>query len=357
MTPARDLSRHLIGAMLAAIAATLLMVFIGLSVAYAWLTRHAPEEIAPYDAWLPSGTEALIWLALALMGFLFATVIAIRLGRRIVVPLESVAASARRIAEGDLSARAVAGDRTLGETARLVDDFNAMAERLERISRGIIEWHAQIAHELRTPVTILQGRLQGLAEGVFPPDEALFRSLLKQIAGLARIVEDLRVVSLVDSGRLDLQCTTVDLSIEIEDLCRLVEPKLAMAGFTLALSLAPGPARVDAPRIRQALLALIENAERHASPCGLEIELRFTGDRAIVRVVDQGPGMAAEFIDQAFDPFRRGAATDSERVGGTGLGLSVVRAIAHAHGGEARYVRSEEQSAFVLDIPCGLSAL
>ncbi len=110
-----------------------------------------------------------MWLiATTLAGLAMAIVVAVNLARRILVPLNSVADSLRRVARGDLGVRAIAGDRSLGEAALLADDFNALADQLQRVTEEQVFWNAAIAHELRTPVTILRGRLQGLAEGSSP---------------------------------------------------------------------------------------------------------------------------------------------------------------------------------------------
>ncbi len=96
-------------------------------------------------------------------------------------------------------------------------------------------WHAAIAHELRTPVTILRGRLQGLAEGVFQPDESQFRSLLAQVEGLSRLIEDLRVLSLSDNARLDVRRARTDVVAEVHSVMTLVDPQFRAAGFVLEL--------------------------------------------------------------------------------------------------------------------------
>lgn len=94
-------------------------------------------------------------------------------------------------------------------------DFNTMAEQLQSMTREREFWNAAIAHELRTPVAILRGRLQGLAEGVFPPERALFEGLLRQVEGLTHLIEDLRVLSLNDSGHLELQREAIRLADEL----------------------------------------------------------------------------------------------------------------------------------------------
>lgn len=311
--------------------AVLIATTLGAFGLYSWVFENVPGLVASPHDWKPEAVDYLAFAGFGALALAFAAGAGVQLARRIVIPLASLAQAARRIAAGDLSARAAAGDRSLGETSDLVDDFNAMAERLEVLADGMRTWNASIAHELRTPVTILQGRLQGVSDGVFVMDEALTASLLKQVGGLALLVEDLRVVSLADSGRLQLQMQTVDLACVIADLRPMVEPGLAAAGMTAEWRLAPVQLACDPARIRQAVLALVENACRHAEPGPLRVTVERRGDRAVVSVEDSGPGLSPDFASAAFAPFRRG----SEQGGGSGLGLSVVRVIAEAHGGTA----------------------
>lgn len=300
---------------------------------YSWVFQNVPGAVAAPDAWAPQSVDYVAFAVFGALALAFAVVAGVQLARRIVIPLASLAQAARRVADGDLSARAVAGDRSLGETADLVDDFNAMAARLEMLAEGMATWNASIAHELRTPVTILQGRLQGVADGVFAMDEALVASLLKQVGGLALLVEDLRVVSLADSGRLQLQKETVDLAVVIGDLRPLVGPGLVQAEMTVEWALSSVHVRCDPARVRQAALALVENARRHADPGRLRIAVESRSGVAVVSVEDAGPGLSPSFAAVAFAPFRR-ASEDTE---GSGLGLSVVRVIAETHGGTARH--------------------
>lgn len=314
---------------------------------YMWVFQNHPDAVPAPDDWVPQPIDyAAIAAAVAIaVGVAVAT--GVQLARRIVLPLTSLAETARRIADGDLSARAVAGDQTIGETADLVEDFNAMAARLEGLAAGMVAWNASIAHELRTPVTILKGRLQGVWDGVFDMDEATLTSLLKQVDGLARLVEDLRVVSLADSGRLHLQLERVDLARVIGELKQAVEPGLIAAGFTPDWRLQPAPAVCDPVRLRQAVLALIENARVHATPGPLIIATEAIVGAVCISVTDAGPGLPAGLDAVAFDPFQRASSSDA----GSGLGLSVVRAVAEAHGGSVAYSRSGQGSAFEIRTP------
>lgn len=318
--------------------AVLAISALGTFALYSWVFENFPEAVASPSAWKPQPIDYAAFAASGVIALLVAVVAGGQLARRIVIPLTSLAETARRIAEGDLSARAAAGDRSLGETADLVDDFNAMAGRLESLAESMTLWNASIAHELRTPVTILRGRLQGAADGVFAMEPAMIASLLKQVEGLGRLIEDLRVVSLADGGRLPLQPQRIDLAEVIGDLRGAVEPGLIEQGFEVEWRLAPAEAVGDPMRLQQAALALIENARRHAAPGDLVrgvlvIATDAHEDGVRLGVEDSGPGLSEAFEPFAFDPFRR-ASGDGE---GSGLGLAVVRVIAETHGGRAAY--------------------
>lgn len=349
MTPHRDLTTQLVIAMM-----TVVIVCIALSVG-----AFEIGYLVVYALGLP-GIRSLKELYLepldigflvtsVIVGVTIASIIAVRIAKRILRPLRSVEQALRSIAKGDLSARAVQDDHAPREAAGLIDDFNTMAQRLEQASRNISTWNAQIAHELRTPLTILSGRLQGVVDGVFAPDERLIGTLMVQVESLKRLVEDLRVVSLADSGRLDLQVARISPTEVGRALIDLVGPRLTDAGFTVSYEGDAGEALLDASRLRQALLALIENARVHALPGQLDVRTRLTDDKVTFAVADDGPGLPDDFVPRAFGQFERAEVSKARR--GSGLGLSVVKAIAIAHGGDACYRRLNGRSTFILDLP------
>ena len=304
----------------------------GSYVFYAIAVAYLPGSIS--ETWMPSQME-MLWIVCTIIAALgIALFVAIRLSRRILTPLNSVAYSLREVAQGKLNARARMDQHAMGETAQLVSDFNAMAERLEYMTREREFWNAAIAHELRTPVTILRGRLQGLAEGVFSPSSELFEGLLRQVEGLNHLIEDLRVLSLNDSGHLELQrdevCLAEELSAVIETFAAVLDAKGLILKQELDTRL---KVYCDAIRIRQALMALLENARQHADPGTLTVRFYRSGASCYLSVEDEGPGIPDEAASYIFEAFRRVDPSRSRKSGGSGLGLAVVKTIAEAHGG------------------------
>lgn len=330
------LSRQIMLSMSSVAAIAALIVFVGSFIFYRIFLTYYPPPPGP-PPMIPQAPDFLPIAFFLLLGLIVAIFFALRLARRILTPLNSLAEGARKIAAGDLTARASPGDRSLGETAQLVDDFNAMAQRLEDIAEAMVSWNAAIAHELRTPLTILRGRLQGLTDGVFEPSDELFRDLLSQVDGLTRLVEDLRVVTLSDSHRLEVRLESTDLSDQVRQAVDAMRPALVEAGFSVELVAGPVVLSCDGVRLRQALLALLENARRHATPGSLRVIVRTDNDKVVMAVEDQGPGLPPSFAPHAFDSFTRVEPSRSRRFGGSGLGLTVVRAIAEAHDGKAQY--------------------
>ena len=273
---------------------------------------------------------------LTMMAACVALGLAMGVGQRLARPLERVADAARRVAQGDLDARAAPGRDSSLELLQLVDDFNRMADSLAASRRELKESTAAIAHELRTPLTILRGRLQGIHDGVFASGPAEITALIQQVESLSRVVEDLRVVSLAGAASLVLERRTVELAAEVEHLLPVIEPDLHALGMRLELDLRPARVHADPQRLRQMLICLLDNAQRYANEGGVvRIETRSSGSAGVLRVLDRGAGFSPGEAERAFERFWRSEASRSRQTGGSGLGLSVVRAIADAHGGAA----------------------
>lgn len=294
-----------------------------------------------------------LWIAFALTLSILATIfLTVKLSARILTPLNAVASSLRRISQGDLGARAMGTRSQLGELNKLVNDFNEMAEKLQTLDAQRKSWNAAIAHELRTPVTILRGRLQGLVDGVFEPQQPLFLSLLKQTEGLTNLIEDLRVVSSSGAAEYTLKTEQVDLKETIQSALDIFQPEFKHHGFTVRAELKPQDALCDPLRIIQCLTVLFDNALKYATSRTLIVRSGITQHAHFIVIQDLGPGIPEAFHPYLFHPFQRGDGARLTHPGGCGLGLSVVKAIMLAHGGDVTYVLTKNNhSLFTLSWP------
>ncbi|MCD2174418.1 sensor histidine kinase [Rhizobium sp. C4] len=271
-------------------------------------------------------------------GILAASFVGWRLAQNIARPLHSVAVAARTIAAGDFTARAQKVRWSFGEASSLLADFNTMAERLEKTEAELKYANSSIAHELRTPLTILRGRLQGLHDGAFEATPELYLRLIEHVDDLSGIVEELRTLAMANAGRLELDLRPVDVTREIEAVLSLVEQELSVAGISVRVKLTPVETRADGAKLRQALHALLQNCIRYAPASIVTIETGRAAEFAFIRISDNGPGLSPEGRERAFERFWRADESRTRARGGSGLGLSIVRGIARAHGGEAELV-------------------
>jgi len=177
---------------------------------------------------------------------------------------------------------------------------------------------ADVAHELRTPLAILQGRIEGLIDGVYPRDDERLEQLLDETQHLSRLVEDLRTLSNAEAGALDLKKERVDAEELIRDAAQSMGAVVEIAN---ALPLI----EVDPVRIREVLLNVLSNAKRHGD---VTVRAEAQGRRVVIRVIDDGPGIAPEDLPRIFDRFHKDPASR-----GSGLGLAIAKSLVVAHGG------------------------
>jgi signal transduction histidine kinase len=253
--------------------------------------------------------------------------------RRTALPIGGMLEAAGRIAEGDYSARVEeSGPR---EVRALAQAFNTMAARLQAEDEQRRNLLADVTHELRTPITVIQGNLEGLLDGIYPPDQPHIASILDETRVLSRVIDDLRTLSSADSGALKLQLEPTDPGELIEETAASFGMQAQAAGVAVRAELEAGLPRLalDATRIREVLANLLTNALRY-TPSGGEIVLRCGlgeggGDRLYVSVSDSGAGIAAEDLPHIFERFYK-----SDQSRGSGLGLAIARSLVEAHGGE-----------------------
>ena len=243
------------------------------------------------------------------LSVLFAAFIAWRLAR----PLSEVSRAARQVSGGDLSVRAQfpsgrwrlgPWSRRNGEVTRLLDDFNAMAASLERLESERQATTAATAHELRTPLAVLQARLTALQDGVFALDLAEVSLLVQQTDLLARLVEDLRNLSLADAGELELTFAPCDLAALVRDAAAGFETRARTKGVRLEVCTEGAPLQGDAARLRQVVTNLLDNALKF-TPQGGCITATVKTEAAGVRltVQDTGSGIAAGVKARVFERF------------------------------------------------------
>ncbi len=308
------------------------------------LIEHLNAQAAPTDFKIQIAT-----LVCGLLSAFVCAIIGVYLARRIARPLEDLTVAADTLRSGDFSARVAISSSSTREVSSLVDTFNALATSLDRMEERLRFNNMAIAHELRTPLTVLQGALQAMLDGVFPMDRKIVSDLLLQVEGLGKIVEDLRTLSLAIGQKLVMQRQSLDVAEVVEAVLSAAKPMLDASKLEVETSLRPAWISADPSRIRQAVLALLENASRYAQNGGwlcCQTE-RLADQSVIIRVLDRGPGFPEDMDAVAVNPFWRGDASRSRQTGGTGLGLSVVQAIAVAHGGHLEFQNRQDGGAAV----------
>jgi signal transduction histidine kinase len=252
-------------------------------------------------------------------------------------PLGDMVEAADRVAAGDYSTRTPErGPHWMRTVARA---FNSMTSRLEVQDRQRRDLMADIAHELRTPLAVLQGRLEGMLDGIYPRDEGQLAAVLQETRMLARLVEDLRTLAHTESGTLTLQKESTDLAILLNDTATSFAAEAAERHIQLDVE-APASLPlmdIDPVRIREVLTNLISNALRHTSENGrVSVTASVQADTIVMAVSDSGQGIPADDLPRVFDRFYKGHGSR-----GSGLGLTIARNLVVAHGGEIR-AESEE---------------
>jgi len=270
-----------------------------------------------------------------LLGIL-TLIIGLLLMRRMINPLSEVIAAAQAVSQGDLTARVPVHTQN-DDLSALSDHFNHMADELERSDIQRRDLFADIAHELRTPITILRGRLEGILDGVYPADEAHIAPALEETYLLERLVEDLRLLALAEANQLRFEMKLVKLSELTETTLGLFSAQAGERNISLHLAAEPDlpEVMVDAQRFQQVIGNLIDNALRF-TPEGSSIDLTIhrQENNVVLLVADGGPGIPEEELPQIFDRFWRGEKSRARSTGGAGLGLSIARQLIEAQGGK-----------------------
>lgn len=267
----------------------------------------------------------------------FSAAASVFIARRLGRTMSRLEGAARQVADGRAGVR-VAPVALGPEADGLVTAFNEMAVQLDSTDQSRRRLLTDLAHEIRTPVSVLDGYLEGIADGVVEPDAATVAMLRTQTTRLARLTDDVLSVSHAEEGALNLQPSRFDVVQALEAAAAAAARAYADRGVRLRLRIGAGARRsirADRQRIDQVLANLLSNALRH-SETGGTVDLEADGHphrRIRIAVVDHGDGIAAEHLPWIFERFYRTDVARDRDHGGSGVGLTISRAIVTAHDG------------------------
>lgn len=304
----------------------------GQIVGTALMTGKVPELDPVEQRYLERTNKALLLAGLS------ATVIALLLGvllaRSLTRPLRELTTAIRAMARGDLEQQVDV--RSRDELGELTVAFNQMSTDLARATQSRRQITADIAHDLRTPLTVIGGYLESMRDGVLKPTPDRLEMMHTEVHHLQRLVDDLRTLSLADAGKLTLnkhEITPDNLLMRVADIYQLPAENI---GVTLQVRIAPDLplVHIDEERMVQVLSNLVSNALRY-TPSGGQITLEAgrCDDSVLLSVQDTGMGITSEALSRIFERFYRADRARQQSEGESGLGLAIARSIIEAHGG------------------------
>lgn len=289
------------------------------------------------------------WLGAALAAA-SAVAVAVVVARVVSRPINALTAAAQQLEGGRRDVR-VDLDDAPGEIGVLAAAFDRMAAAVDKQDQLRRQLVADVAHEVRTPLTILQGTTEALVDGVLSADPATLLSMHEEVLRLSALVGDLETLAAADAAGLRLDVEPVDLAAEVGAVVAGAGASSSAADLRVEVSLDPAPVAGDPRRLRQLATTLVANALAYTSAGGsIHVSTRTDGDRAVLEVSDTGPGIDPEDLPRIFDRFYRGRRTAG--ISGSGIGLAVARELAAAHGGTVTAANVASGGAtFTLELP------
>lgn len=306
----------------------------GKPVAYLVLSAPIGHTAARDNAFLFDQFRILFFASLIAVAL--SALAAFLLARGALRPLHALMTGTRQMAKGDYGAR-MQEDRS-DEFGQLIAHFNAMVSSLQDAEKAERQWLSDASHELKTPLAILRGRIEGIQDGIYQPTDSLMAEMHQTVERLTMLVSDLNLLAHAREGQLLIHPSQENLSDLVRDALDHAESRLQEKGLTVDTTL-PQLALIDCDqvRIRQLLDNLIENSRRYSDGPGkvrISIPLPPENKPNLVLIIeDSAPCPSEESLPHLFDRFYRTDPSRDRRSGGSGLGLAICRAIVHAHGG------------------------
>jgi len=311
----------------------------------------ADPYVAPFQRLATSINRSL--LLGGSLAIVIALVLTFVLSRRLSSPIGVLAKAARRLGGGDLSQRVqLKGKGEVGVLAQAFDSMATDLEHAEQLRRNLV---ADVAHELRTPLSNIQGYLEAIRDRVMKPNATTIRSLNEETALLSRLIDELQELSLAEAGELKLIYQVEDIAKLVKQAVNSWQPQVAAKEILLSLDLPDNLplVNIDRQRVNEVLYNLLENAVVHTSKGGtINVAATRHGDWVEISVSDTGEGIPAEDLPNIFERFYRVDRSRARATGGSGLGLTIARRLVEAHGGEIA-VQSElgKGSSFSFTLP------
>lgn len=286
-----------------------------------------------------------------LLAIAVAVIVAIYVARRVTAPITALTAAATAVESGrrDVRVNLPGAPGELGTLSAAFDRMAAAVEREDRLRRQLV---ADVAHEVRTPLTILRATTEGLVDGVLPADAANLRSLHEEVLRLTQLVTDLETLAAADAAGLQLLTAPIDLADIASEVVDAIRATATERDLSITTHLDPAPAEADERRIHQIVTNLLSNATRYTASGGMiTVETGHARDgEAFLRVTDVGPGLTDDDLAHVFDRFYRGSA--SHGTDGSGVGLAIAAELASANGGHLTAANSADGGAtFTLTLP------
>ena len=295
-------------------------------------TMHGPAE----STYISAVHQSLLWVGLGMIGV--SVVVSYFVVREIMRPLSTLTGAVQKVRTGSYG-QTVSVERH-DEVGVLTESFNEMSEELARNDKMRRQLFANIAHELRTPLAILQGNLEGMIDDIIPTDKKILLSMADETVRMGRLIQDLRDLSLAEINELTLHKEAADINVMLERAVSMLQPLCDEKDLTVQLNLSRDlPSLViDVDRINQVIYNLLNNAIRYIERgCAITVStlpVRVDGKSyAQVQIADTGKGIAPKDLEHIFQYFYRSEQSRNRKSGGSGIGLALAQQFIRSHGG------------------------